>query len=78
EFSKENIKIYPNPAINTVHLNMPNGLSIDKLTLCDVTGKALKIIYNDDTVDISKLSSGTYFLKIKRDNFTIVKKIIKQ
>ncbi len=78
EFSKENIKIYPNPAINTVHLNMPNGLSIDKLTLCDVTGKALKIIYNDDTVEISKLSSGTYFLKIKRDNFTIVKKIIKQ
>lgn len=59
------IKIHPNPVQNTLHIENIHG----NVTLYDLYGRAIKsnININDanKTIDVSKLSSGVYFLAFK-------------
>jgi len=77
----ENIKIHPNPT--TGELTIDNGqLTITGVEIFDVLGKKQFSIVNSqlsiETIDISHLHSGIYFVKITTDAGIVVKKIIKQ
>jgi len=67
-----NFTLYPNPATNEVNIisNTPS-VFIEKLSIVNMSGK---IIFNEEnmgksaTINISDLSSGTYFVKIKHSS----------
>jgi hypothetical protein len=67
----EKFNIYPNP-VNDV-------LTIDgdytSATIYDVFGKVILTINNQNTIDVTDLSSGVYFININTNNATTVKKI---
>lgn len=77
EKSLSNVAIYPNPVSN--HLNIENVGIIEGITILDLTGKVLmnKTI-NTKRIDVSNLSIGIYFLKIKTKNSELVKKFVKE
>jgi Secretion system C-terminal sorting domain len=81
-FNLENIAIYPNPSKGIYNLSL-NNLTIDTIELYDLTGVKinvidnLKINNNESILDLTSVASGVYFLKIKSNNQTITKKIIK-
>lgn len=56
------LKIYPNPAQNIVFVDAPVYLSTT-LELYNINGVLLKKV-NDNNMDISAFSAGTYFLKL--------------
>jgi len=73
----DNIKVYPNPAVDYINVNIGN-INNTKIVIFDVCGKAVKQIDLNEsqaTIDLSELSAGVYYVNIKTDNNTVVKKI---
>jgi len=82
-YSENNrITVFPNPT--TGQLIIDNGqLIIENVELFDIYGRKQKIILNSqfsilNSIDVSHLSSGVYFVRIDTDKEIVTKKIIKQ
>ncbi|MEO6425830.1 MAG: T9SS type A sorting domain-containing protein [Bacteroidia bacterium] len=71
---KNSIKVYPNP---TTHKLFIDGFSEAKLTISDLVGKVLISENNTNTIDVSSLNPGIYFLHISSGNEQSVMKFIK-
>ena len=76
--NKINLKIYPNPAQNTLHIEYP-GLIHKNVSykIIDLDGKTLqhgKLINN--TIDISRLQKGIYIMNFDIDGEIVCKRII--
>jgi len=70
------IKIFPNPASSYLQIES-KGLEISKVTIIDLQGKEILVKVNNlDRINISNLSKGIYFIKLKISNKTITKKLI--
>ena len=53
--------IYPNPVKNILTID---GLVIQDVVIYSVLGKAVLILSNQNTIDVSSLSKGVYFIKV--------------
>jgi hypothetical protein len=62
DFSASKFNIYPNPVSNIVNISGDN--TIEFLQIFDVSGKQLISKKDSNSVDVSKLSKGTYFMKL--------------
>ena len=63
----KDIKIYPNPANNTLNINIPNGvqsISIYNQTGQLVLSKKLEFAETLHSIDISNLPVGSYFIRL--------------
>jgi len=75
-FEQNEITIYPNPANNTISVNLKNNSTFNIL---DLTGRlviASKV--ENNTIDISNLNKGVYILQTNSINGIINTKFIKQ
>lgn len=69
-------EIYPNPANSLLTIN--GNKQIQKIEIYDNKGMKIKININNNTLDVSNLSSGIYFIKIyDENNLKTDKKFIK-
>jgi hypothetical protein len=83
-FNSETILIglFPNPAKDVVTISNPNGVSLQKVTIIDVTGRVVKTVdlgsvtANEKTINVSSLNSATYFVTIQSSNGAVTKKLI--
>ena len=83
-FTSETITIglFPNPAKDFVTISNPNGVSLQKATITDVTGRVVKsvdlggVTANEKTINVSSLNSATYFVTILSSNGATTKKLI--
>lgn len=57
----EKLEFYPNPSSNLIYLSS----SADKITIYNFSGENILTCSNKDIIDISKLSSGLYFIICK-------------
>ena len=80
------VRIYPNPANNELAIDVTN-ISEAKTTLqvTDIVGRVLKskiieggMATTHNSIDISSLPQGVYFLEVLTDNGKIVNKFVKQ
>ena len=82
-FTKKNggVITYPNPTNKnfTISINTSDDIQYN-IEIKDILGKTVAVKYNlrnNAKIDISKLKSGVYFVKIKMKDTEVVKKIIK-
>lgn len=72
------IAIHPNPMQDNVTITTSNGITIDQVTLYDVSGK---IVYTHNggksTIDVSNISSGIYFIVVNTNKGTYQQKLVK-
>jgi uncharacterized repeat protein (TIGR03803 family) len=71
--------VYPNPVKNILTIQNPKNLSLDKLTITDLTGK--KVLEQNgiaNPINISQLQQGVYLLQIKSEGYNSNLKFIKQ
>lgn len=64
---KNVLQVFPNPVSTILHFKMPiNG----RLNICNLQGKIIvdKEINDTETIDISELNSGFYFMNLKTKN----------
>ncbi len=79
--SSDELQIYPNPAKNALHINYSKSITQGSIQIIDNLGRIISSknnIENQTVVDVSTLSTGIYFLKIKIDNQIINKRFIKK
>lgn len=82
QFDDSNFTVYPNPTTGLINISSkkPN-LIIESITLLDVLGKEIinqNINVSNTSTDISQLSNGLYFLKIKSNGKEKTIKIIRE
>ena len=77
--SGETLAMYPNPANEILHI--ASSKQISNVSICNSLGQ---VIYNivfskasDLDIDVSHLTSGTYFVRIRDDHSETTKKLIK-
>ncbi|KAB8151492.1 T9SS type A sorting domain-containing protein [Kordia sp. TARA_039_SRF] len=77
DFELTNVSVYPNPASNSIHIQ---GIdNIQTVEIHSIIGKQMHVSLSNSQIDISRLKSGVYFLKITDDqNRFVIKKIIKK
>ncbi|HRP59267.1 MAG TPA: T9SS type A sorting domain-containing protein, partial [Vicingus sp.] len=76
--SKNEIRIYPNPAKNSLTIFFENDNS-STIQIVDITGKIVltkKLIKTIERLDISSLQNGMYFIKIQSNEKDFVQKLI--
>ncbi|MDP2687682.1 MAG: T9SS type A sorting domain-containing protein [Aequorivita sp.] len=78
--SEINVTIYPNPASSEFTIALPKTMKAE-IRIFDITGKLLiyeanTLISNKHTVDVSSLSSGTYFVRLNTEEGTATKKLL--
>lgn len=76
-FELTNVSIYPNPASNSIHIQ---GIdNIQTVEIHSILGKKMQVSIFNSQIDISRLKSGVYFLKVTDDqNRSVIKKFIKK
>jgi len=71
------ISIYPNPTTSQLTLNTTE--KIERISILDITGKTVKtIILTNNTIEVSDLTKGIYFLHVQTENGMAVSKFIKE
>ena len=79
ELDYTTINVYPNPAKNI--LNISNAVNINKVFIYEITGKLVveELNRNHKQIDVSKLNSGIYLLKVQDENDNMLtKRFIKE
>ncbi len=72
------ITIHPNPANDIIELSVFKPNINYEVDIINIHGDQIIKIKNENKINISELSSGVYFLKIRQGNNSIVRKLIKQ
>jgi hypothetical protein len=75
---ESNIKIYPNPTDHI--LNLDSSITINRIEVFDALGKKVltkQLNSNDSSINVSKLSTGFYVIKIAYISSIVVKKFYK-
>lgn len=76
-------KVYPNPVeeILNVELNMMNGKIEAEIKITDILGNTViqHSTFNiSNSIDVSELEKGIYFITVKTSNFSCTKKFVKK
>jgi hypothetical protein len=81
EVSLESISLYPNPTRDIVNINSPLA-PISSVEVFDLRGRKIDIIkidyQNSYQLNIERLKTAVYFIKINTEQGTITKRIIKE
>ncbi len=75
DIDKMNIKLYPNPT--SKYLKISSDRIIDNISIYDYTGRlCINTQNHQNKIDISSLSSGVYFVKLKSKNGVLISRKI--
>lgn len=81
DFFAQNFKIFPNPATTSIQISSTQKF-IETIEISDINARVLKTVSCNDAlqmnVDISDLSTGVYFLKVKSNEGIGSAKFLKQ
>ncbi|WP_179021005.1 cyanophycinase [Winogradskyella forsetii] len=77
EVSLTNIRVYPNPVVESIQIQ--SEVEFNAIQLLDIAGSTISVkLQADHTINMSSLSSGVYFLRLKSDNMTQVFRLVKK
>lgn len=70
------VNVYPNPVKD--QLFVETEMTVEEISVYDVFGRQMTTVYDQQTVNVSELSNGIYFVKVKSENNEVVKRFIKK
>jgi hypothetical protein len=76
-------KVFPNPTKNNIIIEGVSDTKSEIIILNSLGEEVIKLInrtsgFISETIDLSKLETGIYFVKIRDDKSQIIKKVVKQ
>lgn len=82
ESALSNFNVYPNPAEQTITIDGMNGASFDAVSIVNLSGTVVKeinaISVTKQTIDISNLENGVYFVRVQTTSNIEVIRIVKK
>lgn len=74
-----NFSIYPNPTNDVLNISMNSGSSLSEIRINDIQGRNVMNVNNPtETISVSNLNSGVYFITVVSDNVEATQKFIKK
>lgn len=71
------LRLYPNPATSLLHIGFDSR--IDNIRIYDITGKRMEVTrLNDNTIEVSSLQNGMYFIEIQANGAKFTSKFVKK
>lgn len=70
------VKVFPNPAKDQLSLQLPEGEMLQSVELFDVTGRSLPVIQLANTLDVSALPAGIYWLRMMFQDNWVSKRVV--
>lgn len=70
------VKIYPNPVSD--FLTIQSSLKVEKVSVYDISGKKINVVFTNNKVDVKNLLQGSYLLIIETREGKTTKKFIKK
>ena len=67
-FIKTNINIYPNPTNGILNISNPNHIKLNKIEVYNIYGQRLKIVQNQNNIDLTNFKPGVYLMKVEDEN----------
>ncbi|WP_445722599.1 T9SS type A sorting domain-containing protein [Flavobacterium sp.] len=78
-FSKNQVKLSPNPTKEQLNIKMENNSFIDKINITNTLGKTVLLLTdNSYNINIENLASGIYFVEVFSEEKKYIAKFIKQ
>jgi len=81
DLNTDDISIFPNPTTQELKIETSSNLVLESVLIYNSLGQLVSEIFNlnktNNTIDVSKFSSGSYHLKLKSTNTTFNKDFIK-
>jgi Secretion system C-terminal sorting domain len=78
EYAAEPFQFFPNPFANLIHYSLAGNEKVEQVRIFDANGRISALaIPDNNTIDLSVLKEGFYFLQIKTNERTIIRKILK-
>ncbi len=79
DYALDEVTIYPNPVENTLHISTPVSINGKIATVFDMNGKkVLNSKLESNVLNVSKLQTGFYILRLESEGRVINRKFIKQ
>lgn len=75
----QRVMIYPVPAKSTITIQ--NAAQYKQMEIVDISGRTLlrkNISQQTETIDITTLAKGIYFIRLRDDVMTVTKKFVKE
>ena len=70
------LNIYPNPANDNLFIE--TEMNVEEVVVFDVDGRQQSTVNGQQSVDVSNLSNGVYFVKVRTENGEVVKRFVKK
>ena len=70
------LNVYPNPVNDKLYIE--TKVEIEEVVVYDVYGRQQTTDYGQQTIDVSNLNSGVYFVKVVTENGEVVKRFVKK
>ncbi len=81
DFEKTSLSLYPNPVLDFISIDNPDNIQINAVSVIDMNGRELlnnKYTNTNNTINLSNLSKGIYFIQLNTEKGILSKKIIKE
>ncbi len=66
ELSNKQLKLYPNPVADILHISLPNKVKIEQVKIIDFDGRTVLSQTNGNLeVNVSQLATGSYFIQVR-------------
>src|SRR5690554_3728844 len=75
KFTKVNFTIYPNPATDALNIELQDDATLENVTIYNNVGQKIKSV-KQNTVDVSTLAKGLYFVEVTTNQGKASKKVI--
>ena len=74
------IKVYPNPTIDFINIELETKQNIERIIVSDITGNEIinKTNISNNEINVTSLRSGSYLVHIYSEQKVFIKKIIKK
>lgn len=78
EVNTTTFQVYPNPVQNKLFISYPNNQPVQKVSIYNTLGREVKKTTLQESIDVSTLSTGIYFVVITSNQTKTVRKIFVQ
>jgi len=78
EILASKVIIYPNPVTAELYIDKPNDIFIETITIFNTLGQIESKQHHLEKINVSKLTSGLYFVKVLTNQGSIHKSFLKQ
>lgn len=73
----DELRIFPNPAINVVNLSTASGLALEQVVIFNLAGqKVMDASLSDSQISVGALPAGNYFLEARAGKTTLVEQLV--